>query len=111
MLETGGGRIINVLSIASLHAFPSSAAYVASKFGALGLTRSLAAEYRDKGIRMTALLPGSTDTPLWKRQAWSPEPSDMLKPADVGAAIADIITSPLEASYDEVVLLPPKGIL
>lgn len=111
MLPRGGGRIVNVLSIACREAFPKSAAYVASKYGALGLTRSLAAEHRHNGILFTAFIPGSTDTPLWEDKDWRPAKEDMLKVDDVAKAIVDILELPRTVSYDEIVLLPPKGIL
>lgn len=111
MLACQGGRIINVLSIASRHPFPQSAAYVASKFGAYGLTLSLAAEYRTKDIAITAFIPGSVNTPLWQGNDWKPKPEDMLAPEDVAVAIANIIDSPLQGFYDEVIFMPPKGIL
>ena len=75
------------------------------------MTRSLANEYRTKGILFTAFLPGSTDTELWQGKDWKPEAADMLKPEEVGRAIADVVEAPASVSYDEVVLLPPKGIL
>jgi len=111
MLQRDGGRIINVLSIAATHPFPQSAAYVASKAGALGLTRSLQAEYRSQGIAITAFIPGSTATELWDRQSWSPDENEMIRPEDVAKAIADILLSDRTGVYDEVVFMPKKGIL
>ena len=46
---------------------PGSTAYTASKFGALGLTKVLAAEVRSEGIKVTAVIPGAVDTPLWDK--------------------------------------------
>jgi short-subunit dehydrogenase len=111
MIDHGGGRIINVLSIAARHPFPQSAAYVASKYGAYGLTLSLAAEYRSQGIAITAFIPGSVNTPLWRGKEWQPKPEDMLTPETVAFAIANVIDSPIQGYYDEVILMPPKGIL
>lgn len=111
MLSTGAGRIVNVLSIAAKQPFPQSSAYVASKFGALGLTHSLANEYREDGVFLTAFIPGSVDTPLWEGMKWTPERSDMLTATDVAKAIVDIVTAETEGVYDEVVFMPKKGIL
>lgn len=111
MLARGGGRIVNVLSIAATHPFPQSAAYVASKAGALGLTRSLQAEFRSQGIDITAFIPGSTSTELWDRQQWAPNPADMIAPEDVARAIVDILLSESSGVYDEVVYMPKRGIL
>ena len=111
MLPRGGGKIVAVLSIASKHPFPESAAYVASKTGALGLIRSLQAEFRSQGIAITAFIPGSTDTELWDRQKWTPDPKDMIDPRDVANTIADIIMDESSGVYDEVVYMPKGGIL
>lgn len=111
MLPRGGGRIVSVLSVASKHPFSSAAAYVASKYGALGLTRSLQAEFRAEGVAITAFMPGSTATELWERQGWSPEEADMIRPEDVSRAIADIVLNETSGVFDEVVFMPKKGIL
>ena len=61
MLERGYGRIINIASIAGLHAAvdgPHYAAYAASKAGLMGLTRELAASWGRHGIRVNAIAPG-----------------------------------------------------
>jgi NAD(P)-dependent dehydrogenase (short-subunit alcohol dehydrogenase family) len=60
-----GSTIVNNLSIAANRVFAGSAAYIASKHGALGLTNTLRQELRPKGIRVVALLPGATNTEIW----------------------------------------------
>jgi Short-chain dehydrogenases of various substrate specificities len=110
MLPRGEGHIVNVLSVASRVAFPNSAAYVASKWGAYGLTKSLAEEVRRQGVRVTALLPGSVDTPFWDAIGGPPR-EDMLRPESVAAAVRYALEAPPDASVDEVHLMPPKGVL
>ena len=63
MLVQGGGRIINVASIAAKQGGKYIAAYTASKHGVLGLTRSLAVELAP-GITVNAICPGYVDTPM-----------------------------------------------
>jgi len=88
------------------------AGYVASKWGAYGLTLALAEEFRGRGIRVTALLPGSTDTPFWDSLGGAPFPkSDMLTPDQVADAAFWALESPSSVSVDEIRILPPKGIL
>lgn len=60
----GGGAIVNVGSIASFRAPPGRPAYTAAKHAVLGLTRSAALEAPAQGVRVNAVLPGGTDTPM-----------------------------------------------
>ncbi len=64
MLAAGRGTIVNVASVAGLGGFPRHSAYAASKHGVVGLTRTAALEYGRKGIRINALCPGFTRTPM-----------------------------------------------
>lgn len=64
MLKNGGGSIVNIASIHGTVAAPNSVAYTASKHGVVGLTKNIAAEYGQKGIRCNAVGPGYIETPL-----------------------------------------------
>lgn len=65
ILERGGGSLIFTSTfVGHTVGMPGMTAYAASKAGLIGLTQVLAAEYGAKGIRVNALLPGGTDTPM-----------------------------------------------
>jgi 3-oxoacyl-[acyl-carrier protein] reductase len=111
MIPQGRGHILNVLSIASQTILPGSAGYTASKFGALGLTKVMAAEVRALGIKVTAVIPGAVDTPLWDKSGGTLDRGKMLSATDVAAVILSVITQPPSIYTDEIVLMPPLGIL
>jgi NAD(P)-dependent dehydrogenase (short-subunit alcohol dehydrogenase family) len=63
-LLDSGGSIVNVSSTSGLAGHPWAAAYSASKGGVLALTRTIAVEYGQQGLRCNAVCPGSIDTPI-----------------------------------------------
>jgi 3alpha(or 20beta)-hydroxysteroid dehydrogenase len=64
MVAAGGGSIINISSVGAKVALPRLAAYSASKAAVLGLTRGVAYELAEAGIRCNAICPGGIDTPM-----------------------------------------------
>ena len=66
MLQTGGGSIVNISSVAGMVAIYGSpnVAYVASKFAVRGMTKQVAVEYGDRNIRVNSVHPGYIKTPM-----------------------------------------------
>jgi len=74
MLDRNGGSLIFTSTFVGYTVgLPGMAAYAASKAGLIGLTQALAAEFGPKGIRVNALLPGGTDTPMGRGFANTPD--------------------------------------
>ncbi len=74
MIERGGGSLIFTSTFVGHSAgMPGMAAYAASKAGLVGLIQVLAAEHGAQGIRVNAILPGGTDTPMGRTVADTPE--------------------------------------
>ncbi|MDE2436977.1 MAG: SDR family oxidoreductase [Sphingomonadales bacterium] len=78
ILATGGGAIVNTTSLQAHISYPRTAAYTAAKHGVLGLTRTVAKEYGDQGLRCNAVSPGVVDTPLTAGVIHAEEYRDML---------------------------------
>lgn len=68
MLKAGGGNIINTASISSTTAAPMESLYCTTKGAVLQLTRAIAVEFRDQGIRCNAIAPGFIKTPHGLRE-------------------------------------------
>jgi NAD(P)-dependent dehydrogenase (short-subunit alcohol dehydrogenase family) len=66
MVAQGKGAIVNTSSVCAVRILPNCAAYTASKFGVVALTRSAAVEYGGSGVRINAILPGAIATPMAK---------------------------------------------
>jgi len=74
MIAGGGGSLIFTSTFVGVTAgLPGMAAYAASKAGLIGLTQVLAAEFGARGVRVNAILPGGTDTPMGRSAAATPE--------------------------------------
>ncbi|MFL6145428.1 MAG: SDR family NAD(P)-dependent oxidoreductase [Labedaea sp.] len=87
----GGGTVINNASTAAVSAVPGLAPYTAAKHGIIGLTRSAALEWADRGVRINALVTGNVDTPLYRRLLGAPpqQPTHELDAPNPTGRVAD----------------------
>lgn len=103
--------IFPILSVAAHRGFAGWGAYAASKAGLAGLVTTLREELRGTAIRLTALYPGATDTPLWNALPGSWDRSAMLKVEDVASAIGWVLSLGPSATVEEIHLGPTGGAL
>jgi NAD(P)-dependent dehydrogenase (short-subunit alcohol dehydrogenase family) len=118
MIARGGGSIVNCASIAGLVGFPGAAAYVASKHGVIGLTRTASLELARARIRVNAVCPGVIDTPMIDRATGdradqralyaNAEPVGRLGRADEIASAVIWLSSPA-ASFVTGTAIPVDG--
>lgn len=110
MRERGCGTIVNVISDAGLVANAvAGPSYVVAKFGMTGLTQSINAEERERGIRACAIFPGEINTPLLDRRPSPPPMSrrqSMLQAKDVADCILLAINLPQTAVIEQLLVRP-----
>jgi NAD(P)-dependent dehydrogenase (short-subunit alcohol dehydrogenase family) len=124
LLKSGIGAIVIVGSVQSLTAIGNSVAYVTAKHGLLGLTRAMALDYAQKGIRVNCVCPGAIDTPMLRWAAnLDPDPEKVIRACDhmhamgrIGRAeeVADAIVylaSPLASFITGAALVVDGGML
>jgi NAD(P)-dependent dehydrogenase (short-subunit alcohol dehydrogenase family) len=102
-------HLVNILSVSSLQPYANCSAYTASKFGALGLTRVLREELRPLRIRVTGIMPGSTNTRLTNEFGFPICRIDLIQPADVAEAVFSALTQPPRTTVEEILLMPSQG--
>jgi NAD(P)-dependent dehydrogenase (short-subunit alcohol dehydrogenase family) len=104
MMKNSGGAIVAIASIAANIGFGNSAEYCASKAGVTGLVRAAAMDYAKQGIRVNALLPGPTMTPLVERAL-------ATKPKNLGSLELPIgrIAAPAEVARGAVWMISDEA--
>ncbi|GIX44585.1 MAG: beta-ketoacyl-ACP reductase [Candidatus Sumerlaea sp.] len=113
LLAAARGLIINVGSIAAVHPAKGMAAYAAAKAGLKALSDVLRTEVREFGVRVCTLLAGAIATEIWQDSGLSriPPRNCMIPVSDVARFICFLIGLPPTMVVEEVVLMPPSGLL
>jgi NADP-dependent 3-hydroxy acid dehydrogenase YdfG len=111
MRQRQSGIIVNVSSIAAKQVFPNWGLYSVSKFGLMALTQAIAGEERANGIRVTAICPGSVNTPMWDTDTVQADfdRSAMLTPEMVAEGILYAVFAPVGAVVEELTIMPSGG--
>lgn len=110
MISQRSGQIINVASLSGRKALPLDAPYCASKFAVIGLTEALAAEMHPHGIRAYTVLPGNTDTPIWRQNRLLPKAAQVIPVERVADTIIFLLQSAEDSLCPEIGIAPPLAV-
>jgi NAD(P)-dependent dehydrogenase (short-subunit alcohol dehydrogenase family) len=114
MVERGSGAIVNIASNAGVNGRPTAAPYAASKGGVIAFTKTLAVEALEHGVAVFVVLPGPTDTPMW-RSLYTPEhqrsalaKGSVLPPSKVADVVSGLVR-PEALAYSGAVVPVPRA--
>ena len=94
--------IINVTSVVGFKGYRNQAAYSASKHAVMGMTKALAKEVQEQGIRVHAICPGGVDTQLVRDARPDLDPSVLMQPAEIADLVLFLVTRRGNAVVDEI---------
>lgn len=107
MIAAGAGHIFNICSVAALNPVVEAGTYSVTKAALLSLNNVMRLEMQEHGIKVTAVIPGSTLTNSWKGQAVDKD--TMVLPEDIASAIVNIYKMSTGANVDQIIIKPAKG--
>lgn len=109
MVGRGRGDVFNMGSIASITALPGGSGYCAAKFGVLGLSRCMRDELKEKGVRVTCVMPGATWSPSWSASGTETPVSRFMPDTDIARAFLEVYRMSRRTVVEEIVLRPQLG--
>lgn len=108
-LEEGDKKhVFNISSVAGKQGFPLGTAYCASKYGLRGFSDALREELTERGIRVTTIYPGTTDTTIFDGVPGDWDRSTMNSPDDVAEVVWNTYCAPEGADVADVDVPPPR---
>jgi short-subunit dehydrogenase len=107
LLKTAGAHVFNICSVASQKYFPDGGSYSTTKYALLGYTRALREEWKERGVKVTAVLPGATYTRSWEGS--NVDPLRLMQPEDIAQAIVGAWKIGDTALIEELIMRPPLG--
>lgn len=102
MVPRERGWIINISSVVGFKGYPNQGAYTAAKHGVMGLTKVLAVEAQEHGIRVSAVLPGGVATDMVRKARPDLDPLELLAPEDVAHTVAYLLSLSERAAVDQI---------
>lgn len=109
MIPAEKGYIINLSSVVGIKGYPGQTAYGATKHGVMGLTKALAAEVAEHGIRVSVILPGGVDTDLIREARPDLDSSVLIQPEDIADTVLYLLELPERAMVDQIYIRRSKS--
>lgn len=106
MLEQGSGHIINISSDVGRRTIAGGAGYCATKFAVQGFAESLRKEVQPKGIKVTTILPGMTDTYFADSEQGAAHQANYLKAEDIARTVVYAASQPAGVLVDDITVHP-----
>lgn len=107
MLKKGSGHIFNICSVASVQTIVNAGSYCVTKAALLSLNNIMREETKPSGVKVTAIIPGSTLTSSWDGTTVSPD--KFVLPSDVASAVHHIMQLSKGANVDQLMITPQNG--
>ena len=104
MIPARSGYIINIASVQGIKGYALQSVYAASKHGVMGLTKALAVEVQEYGIRTSVILPGGVDTDLIREARPDLDPSVLMHPEDIAGTVLYLLSLSEQAMVDQIVV-------
>src|SRR6185312_1862807 len=107
MIAAHKGHIFSICSVASLNPIAEAGSYSVTKYALLGLSKVMRLETQPHGVKVTAIIPGSTLTDSWK--GMEVDKDKMVLPEDIASAIINVYKMSPGANVDEIIIKPVYG--
>lgn len=102
LLEAEHAHVFNIASVAAKRGFPGNVAYCASKYALRGISDALREELAPKGVRVSTVYPGVTDTTIFDRVPGAWDRAKMNRPEDVAEVVWAAWKAPAGAKIDDL---------
>ena len=107
MIAAKEGHIFTICSVASLSPIAEAGTYSVTKYALLGLSKVMRTEMQQHGVKVTAIIPGSTLTDSWK--GMEVDKDKMVLPEDIASAVVNIYHMSAGANVEEIIIKPTYG--
>lgn len=109
MADQQSGYVMNISSVVGIKGYPNQGAYTASKHGLMGLTKTLAVEAQEYGVRVSAILPGGVDTDMVAQARPDLDRSILIRTSDIAQTVLYLLSLSPQAHVDQIYIRRTTG--